>query len=156
MLKITTKGLETIEAKLSGLEQKLREIRKEKATAYVVSGDTWHDNPGFKQLEQEEERVVQQITKIEEKLNNIEIVEEFKDSSTVVIGSIVKCKVTEKSGVDEITDYTIVGFSESDPFENKISYDTLIGETLMGKKKGDKLSVETLDGLLVIDILDIK
>ena len=53
-------------------------------------------------------------------------------------------------GIEE--EYIIVGKAESDPFEGKISNESPIAEALMGKKVGDKVSIETPGGAMDVEI----
>ena len=68
----------------------------------------------------------------------------------------VGLKVTVKdldSGEEET--FSIVGATESDPFNGKISTDSSVGKTLIGHKKGDKVAVEIPDGIINYEILSI-
>ena len=56
---------------------------------------------------------------------------------------------------DEET-YTIVGSAEADPFEGKISNDSPIAKSLIGKKVGDQVSVQTPGGEMSVRIVTIK
>ena len=53
-------------------------------------------------------------------------------------------------------EYTIVGSSEADPFNNRISNESPVGAAILGKKKGDKVEVTTPDGPVVFEILSVK
>ena len=53
-MKITAEGKEKLQAQIEKLTKDLEKLREEKANAYVLTGDTWHDNPYFNQLEQAE------------------------------------------------------------------------------------------------------
>jgi transcription elongation factor GreA len=66
----------------------------------------------------------------------------------------LKVKVKEK-GSGEETEYTIVGSTEADPFEGKISNESLVGSALLGKKKGDKVEIHVPDGTFLYKIIDI-
>ena len=56
---------------------------------------------------------------------------------------------------DEEVIYTIVGSTESDPLENKVSDESPIGKALLGKKVGDIVDVETPGGILTLEIREI-
>ena len=74
-------------------------------------------------------------------------------SDTVKIGSSV---VIRYDGEDDTEEYKIVGSTESDPFENKISNESPIAKALLGKKKGSKVTVESPNGKYDIELVDIK
>jgi transcription elongation factor GreA len=71
----------------------------------------------------------------------------------VSIGSTVKVKDKE---FDEIVEYTIVGSAEADPYELKISNESPVGKSLLGKKVGDVVDVQIPDGVTKYEILEIK
>ena len=56
---------------------------------------------------------------------------------------------------DEET-YTIVGSAEADPFEGKISNDSPIAKSLIGRKVGDQVTVQTPGGEMKVKIIEIK
>ena len=51
---------------------------------------------------------------------------------------------------------TIVGSTESNPFEGLISNESPVGKALIGKKVGDVVAVETQAGVIQYKVLDIK
>lgn len=75
------------------------------------------------------------------------------DISTVHVGSIVILNDVEFS---EKVEYKIVGPSEADVAENKISYESPLGGSLMGKSVGDIVSVNAPVGVIKYELLEIK
>ena len=71
--------------------------------------------------------------------------------SHVMMGSIVTVKVDGKE-----KKYTIVSFNEADPLNGKISNESPIGVSFLGKKKGDSLDVETPRGVMKYKIINIE
>ena len=55
----------------------------------------------------------------------------------------------------DIMEFKIVGVSEADPVEGKISNDSPVGAALLGKKAGDLVEVQTPDGIREYTIIDI-
>ena len=55
----------------------------------------------------------------------------------------------------ETAEYTIVGATESDPFEGKITTESAVGKALVGHKQGDIVSIEVPDGIINYEILKI-
>ena len=62
----------------------------------------------------------------------------------------------EVSGEDDTEEYRIVGSTEADPFENKISNESPIAKALLGKKKGATVTVESPNGKYDIELVEIK
>ena len=55
----------------------------------------------------------------------------------------------------EEEEFAIVGATESDPFNGRISNESSVGKALIGHKKGDKVMVEIPDGTVTYEILSI-
>ena len=91
--------------------------------------------------------------KIKSAINNAKILKENSvDKTTVSVG----CKVTLRDIEDEEdVEYTIVGTVEVDISENKISNESPLGKALMGKKKGDIVTVQTARSEIKFEILSI-
>jgi transcription elongation factor GreA len=94
------------------------------------------------------------ITTLENMIRNAKIIEEADMASdSVTLGRSVT--FIELPDGDEET-YTIVGSAEADPFEGKISNDSPIARSLIGKKVGDQVSVQTPGGEMSVRITSIK
>ena len=86
-------------------------------------------------------------------LKNVEIIEDIKgNSKTVVIGCKVKVLDVEFGDEDE---YRVVGSTEADSREGKISDESPMGKALLGKKLGDEVTVEAPAGEFKVKILEI-
>lgn len=92
------------------------------------------------------------IKEIENILKNAEIIEKT-DSLDVQITSIV---VVQKEGEKETREFTIVASAEADMANGKLSIESPIGQALLGKKKGDKAKVETPNGVIQWNVLEVK
>ena len=56
---------------------------------------------------------------------------------------------------DEVENYSIVGSTEADPLENKISNESPIGKAIIGKKEGDTVEIESPNGNFKIKIIKV-
>ena len=74
------------------------------------------------------------------------------DTDVVSIGSKVTLEYVDD---DDTEEYSIVGSSEADPFENKISNESPIAKAIMGLKVGSTVSVESPNGKYNVKILAI-
>lgn len=92
------------------------------------------------------------IKDIEVMLSRAKIVESTGGADVVGMGSIVRVMDLE---YDEEATYTLVGASESDPANNRLSVSSPIGKSLMGKKAGAKVRVETPGGTTDFEILEV-
>ena len=86
-------------------------------------------------------------------LKNVEIIEDIKGKAkTVMIGT--KVKVLDVEFGDEAV-YRVVGSTEADLKEGKISDESSVGKALLGKKVGDEVTVEAPGGEYKLKILEI-
>ena len=70
----------------------------------------------------------------------------------VTVGLTVKVQDMDTKEEEE---FTIVGSTEADPFEGRISNESLVGQALLGKKAGEEVAVEVPDGIINYKIIEI-
>ena len=93
------------------------------------------------------------IMELENKLRNVKIIDEDDiETKTVQVGNVVQVLDVE---FDDKIEYKIVGSTEADVTENKISNESPIGSALLGRKKNDIVDVETPGGIIQFKILKI-
>lgn len=144
--------------KFEELSKELKQLksvrRKEIATQLEFAkglGDL-SENAEYHEARQNQAETEERIAKLEQMIKNTVITE--KHASTIVgIGSTVHIKRASDGGERR---YQIVGSEESNTKENKISNKSPLGECLMGKSKGDKVSCETPSGLMTCTIIDVE
>ncbi len=149
----------TLEGKAK-LEQELEFLKSEKRKEVVERikiarsfGDL-SENSEYDSAKEEQAFVEGRIVTLEKMIRNAVIIEEDDSNSSVVsLGKSVKFK--ELPDGDEES-YTIVGSAESDPFEGKISNDSPMAKSLLGKAVGDTVNVQTPGGDMKVEILEIK
>ena len=93
------------------------------------------------------------IAELEATLRNVKILDE-DDLTTEMIHVGSKIKVFDKE-FDEEVSYQIVGSTEADPMNGRISDESPVGKALLGHKVGDVVDVEVPDGVVTFEILDI-
>ena len=100
-----------------------------------------------------ENELEEKIHKLETMIRKAKIVQEEDVKGDVVN---VGLKVTVKDlDTNEEETFAIVGATESDPFNGKISTESSVGKTLIGHKKGDKVIVEIPDGFINYEVVEI-
>ena len=112
---------------------------------------------GLKKLEDEakneQAKIEARIVEIEAMLKNVEIIEDVKgNAKSVVVG--VTVKVLDEAYGDECA-YRVVGSTEADPRNGKISDESPVGKALLGKKIGEEVIVEAPGGEFKLKILSI-
>src|SRR5699024_4887676 len=112
------------------------------------------ENSEYDAAKEEQAFVESRISQIEKMIRNPVIIEnDDKDSNVVTLGKSVTFK--ELPDGEEET-YTIVGSAETDPFEGKISNDTLMVHSLMGKDVGSEVSVATQGGDRLVNNIKVE
>ncbi len=84
-------------------------------------------------------------------LKNVTVVGTNGDKHKIGMGSKITAVTDGKT-----REFTIVSFNEANPTEGKISNESPLGVAFLGKKKGDKIAVNTPRGTVVYEILGIK
>jgi transcription elongation factor GreA len=111
------------------------------------------ENAEYSEARNEQSQVESRIAEIEEILQNASIITSSKKKSgSVELGVTVDLHHTETK---KKVSYTIVGSVEADPLEGKISDESPIGQALMGKKVGEKVTIVTPSGNVGYEIAAI-
>lgn len=149
---LTAEGFKNIEEQLEFLKTEKRKEVAEKIKEALSFGDL-SENAEYDAAKNEQAEVEEKITKLENILKNATVIEDGdSDLSIVSIGS--KVKIYDKEFDEELT-YVIVGSTEANPAENKISNESPMGKALLGKQAGDEVEVEAPQGTFSIKILEI-
>ncbi|NGP43463.1 transcription elongation factor GreA [Bacillaceae bacterium SIJ1] len=149
---MTLEGKEKLENELEHLKTEKRKEVVERIKVARDFGDL-SENSEYDAAKDEQAFVEARIATIENMLRNAVIIEEDNNSDTVTMGKTVTFK--ELPDGDEES-YTIVGSAEADPFEGKISNDSPMAKSLIGKHLNEEISVQTPGGEIAVKIIDIK
>ena len=148
---LTKEGLEELAAELDNLKQVVRPEVISQIKEARAQGDL-SENSEYHSARDRQGHVEARIKELEYLIDNATIIEETTKSDVVAVGSKVKIKYIDD---DEEEEYSIVGSTEADPFENKISNESPIAKVIMGKKKGETVTVESPNGNYDIKIVSI-
>lgn len=150
---ITESGKKEKEDRLHYLKTVLRPEVLEKLKVAREYGDL-SENSEYEAARAEQGRVESEINMIEETLRLAVIVSDDQvKSDRVNVGSTV---VVLDEEMDEKVTYKIVGVIESDPDRGLVSNLSPIGKALLGKKKGETVTIETPNGSYDLKIVSIK
>ena len=150
VFKMTADGKAELEKELDYLKTEGRIDIAEKLKIARSYGDL-SENSEYDEAKSEQAKIEARIRDLEFQLENAVIVDSAAGDK-VSMGS--KVKVLRKNDNSEIL-YEIVGYSQSNPAEGKISDESLVGQALMGAKIGDTVVVEAPIGNIEIEILSI-
>ena len=149
---LTYDGLKKLEEELEFLKTQKRKEVAERIKVALGFGDL-SENSEYDEAKNEQAQVEMRIVELENKLRNVKLIDEDEiDTKTVQVGNTVQVLDME---FDEKVNYTIVGSTEADLLENKISNESPIGQALLGRKKNDVVDVEAPAGVLSFKILKI-
>ncbi len=150
---LTREGLEKIQKELKYLKEVERPEVAQKIREALAFGDL-SENAEYVAAKDRQAFVEGRILSLEKILENYELIDESKRKDGVVsVGSKVKIKDTRTKTTLELT---IVGSPETDPLSGKISRNSPLGKALLGKKKGDIVSVKVPAGLVQYKILKVE
>ena len=149
---MTFAGLRALEDELFDLKVYKRKEVAQKIKEAREQGDL-SENAEYDAAKDEQRDIEARIEELEKLLKNVEVVgQDEVGADTVGIGSRVKLYDVE---MDEEVEYTIVGSTEADALNGKISNESPVGAALIGSKVGETIVVETISGDLEFKILEI-
>ena len=150
---LTYEGLRKYEDELHDLKVVKRQEVAQKIKEAREQGDL-SENAEYDAAKDEQRDIEARIEELEKILKNAEVVvEDEVDLDKINIGCIVKILDVEYS---EELDYKIVGSTEANSLDGKISNESPVGRALLGKKAGETVDVETQAGVIQYKILDIQ
>ena len=151
-LLLTQEGYDKLEAERDHLVSVRRKEVSERLKEAISYGDL-SENAEYDAAKNEQAELEERILKLENMIRKATIINEDEMSSDRVrVGLTVKVLDVEEN---EEMEFTIVGSTEADPFEGKISNESEVGKNLLGKQKGDTVQIVVPDGLLTYKVVDI-
>ena len=148
---ITKDGLEELKKELEDLTINVRPSVINAIKEARALGDL-SENAEYHAAKEKQSVVEARIRELEYLIENSTVIEEGKKNE-VSVGSTVEIKYVDD---DEIEEYKIVGSTEADPFDNKISNSSPIAIAILGKKVNDIAKVESPNGSYDVQIISIK
>lgn len=150
---LTYTGLKQYEGELQDLKVNKRQEIAQKIKEAREQGDL-SENAEYDAAKDEQRDIEARIEQLEKLLKNAEVVvEEEIDLEKINIGCRVKLLDVEE---DEEMEFKIVGSTEANSLQNKISNESPVGHALLGKKVGDVVDVETQAGMIQYKVLEIQ
>lgn len=150
---MTYDGLKKMEQELENLKTVRRKEVAEKIKEARGQGDL-SENAEYDAAKEEQGEIESRIIQLENLLRNAEVIDEDVLKMDVVnLGSKVTVLDVE---FDEEMEYTIVGSTEADPMNGRISNESPLGMALLGQKVGATVMADTPDGEVAFKILNIQ
>ena len=137
---LTKEGKEKLEAEYQHYVEVLRPNVIRELSEARAQGDL-SENADYDAAKKRQSEIEGRIAELEAMLQNYEIINsDNKNKNLIKLGS--KVRILDLSENEE-AEYTIVGTVEADPFNGKISYESLLATSIIGAKVGDRITVKT-------------
>lgn len=152
---VTKEGLKKLKDELDELKTMRRPEVAQRLKEAISYGDL-SENSEYEEAKNEQAFVEGRILELEQKIKNAKIIAEKKmigRGKQIDIGSTVT--VANLTDGDEPEKYTIVGSTEADPLDHKISNESPMGKSLLSKRKGDVVEISSPSGMLKYEILHV-
>ena len=149
---LTQDGYDKLVEKLDYLKSVRRIEISERLKAAIALGDL-SENSEYDDAKNEQGRLESEISELEVKLRNSDIIQTQTNTDKVVIGSTVTVRDLE---LDEVETYMIVGSTEADPENNKISDESPLGMALLNQTAGVTVQVHAPGGVFDFELLEVK
>ncbi len=150
---LTYAGLKKLEDELQELKVVRRQEVAQKIKEAREQGDL-SENAEYDAAKDEQRDIEARIEELEKILKNVEVVvEDEVDLEKISVGCQVKVYDVE---YEEEIEFRIVGSTEANSLENKISNESPVGKALIGKEVGDSVIVETQAGSIEYRVLAIQ
>jgi transcription elongation factor GreA len=140
---LTPEGLDKLKDEIEHLSTVKRREVAERIKEAREFGDI-SENSEYDDAKNEQAMLEARIASLEEKLRSASVIDASElDSNVVRVGSLVSVK---DEGSGKSLKYTIVGSTEANPSENRLSNESPVGKGLLGRKKGDTVKVTLPNG----------
>ena len=150
---LTYTGLKKYEDELHDLKVNKRQEIAQKIKEAREQGDL-SENAEYDAAKDEQRDIEARIVDLEKLLKNAEVVVEDEiDLDKISIGCQVKVLDIEE---DEEMEFKIVGSTEANSLEGKISNESPLGKAMIGKKRGDIIKVDFMGNEVKYQVLDVK
>ena len=153
---VTKEGLKKLKEELDYLKKVRRQEVAQRLKEAISYGDL-SENSEYEEAKNEQAFLEGRVLELEFKIKNAKIITDKKAAARsgkeVEIGSTVT--VRNKTSRSDPETYTIVGSTEANPVENKISNESPLGKSFLGKKKQDNVEVKTPGGTIRYEIVKV-
>ncbi|MEX1029689.1 MAG: transcription elongation factor GreA [Paenibacillaceae bacterium] len=152
-LVLTREGMEQLKLELDDLKNVKRKELAARLKLALSYGDL-KENSEYHSAKNDQSFLETRIKQLTQMINKARVADlDSLDTSKVHVGSVVILNDVEFA---EKLQYRVVGPAEADVLENKISYESPLGQSLMGKSVGDVINVVAPAGVIQYELLEIR
>jgi transcription elongation factor GreA len=152
---VTKEGLKKLQEEHDFLKTEKRKEVAQRLKEAISYGDL-SENSEYQEAKNEQAFIEGRILELDQMIKSAKIITEKKSDGRgkdIQIGTTVT--VRNKTDNDDPMVYTIVGSTEANPIEQKISNESPVGKSLLGKKKGDVVDVSTPSGSYKYEVIKV-
>ena len=150
---VTREGLQRMKEELEYKETTEKMKVAEQLKVAISYGDL-SENAEYDAAKNDQAVLEQRITELKAMIENAVVVDESK-ISTDAVGFGTRVTIVCEDEPDDEETYTIVGTSESDPANGKLSNESPVGAALVGAHVGETVVAQTPGGALRIKVIEI-
>lgn len=148
---VTREGLEKMQKELDELRSTKRAEIAQRLKAAIAMGDL-SENSEYDEAKNAQAFLEGRILQLEQQIRTAQVIEKVA-KDRVDVGSTVLIEDMEEHLQEKVT---IVGSTESNPFEGRISNESPVGRALMGARAGDTVEAEAPNGVLKYKVISIE
>ena len=148
---VTREGLEKMQKELDELRSTKRAEIAQRLKAAIAMGDL-SENSEYDEAKNAQAFLEGRILQLEQQIRTAQVIEKVA-KDRVDVGSTVLIEDMEEHLQEKVT---IVGSTESNPFDGRISNESPVGRALMGAKAGDTVEAEAPNGVLKYKVISIE
>lgn len=148
---VTREGLEKMQKELDEIRSTKRAEIAQRLKAAIAMGDL-SENSEYDEAKNAQAFLEGRILQLEQQIRTAQVIEKVA-KDRVDVGSTVLIEDMEEHLQEKVT---IVGSTESNPFEGRISNESPVGRALMGAKAGDTVEAEAPNGVLKYKVISIE
>ncbi len=150
---LTQTGLDALQEELDYLVGERRQEIAQQIAEAKAEGDL-RENAGYDEAKNAQAFVEGRIRELKVKIHNAQIIDETESPDNLV--ALGRRVVVRENGYDDEEVYTIVGSTETDPTNGRISNESPIGKALIGRTTGDVVRVEAPAGEIEFEIVRVE
>ncbi len=151
---ITKEGLQKLKDELNLLKTERRQELAKRLKEAISYGDL-SENSEYEEAKNEQAFVEGRILELEQMIKSAKLIDSKKEKNVKVVDIGSHVTVSNVTDGTEPETFTIVGSTEADPLEHKISNESPVGKSLVGKQKGDTVVVDAPAGAQKYEILKV-
>jgi transcription elongation factor GreA len=150
---VTEEGLRAIQEELDFLVNVRRPEVAKRIGEAKADGDI-SENAGYDEAKNQQAFLEGRIMELEQKLKRAVVIQNHDTPADVV--DLGRSVTLQEVGYDDQETYLIVGSAETNPSSGRISNESPMGKSLIGKRKGDRVTVQTPGGELEFEIVGVE